>query len=58
MCPPLEWIAGGNKEGRGEPIGGSYVLVVGCGIGLCWNMGEACRRLTHMCGSWYLPAWV
>ena len=25
------------------------MLVVGCGVGLCWNIGEACRRLSHIC---------
>ena len=34
------------------------MLVVGCGVGLCWNMGEACRRLSHICGSWYLPKFL
>ena len=46
-------LRGENKEGGTSR--GSYVLVVGCGVGLCWNMGEACRRLSHMCCSWYLP---
>ena len=34
------------------------MLVVGCGVGLCWNVGEACRRWSHMCGSWYLPKFL
>ena len=34
------------------------MLVVGCGVGLCWNVGEACRRLSHICGSWYLPKFL
>ena len=60
-APQLECIARGRTrkdwvEGRG-PVGG-YVLVVGCGVGLCWNMGEACRRLSHICGSWYLPKFL
>ena len=54
-APLLEWIAGGgNLGGRIRKEGtsrGSYVLLVGCGVGLCWNVGEACRRLLHMCSS-------
>ena len=45
VTPPLEWIAGGgNWEGdmEGGNQWGGYVLVVGCGVGLCWNVGEAC----------------
>ena len=34
------------------------MLIVGCGVGLCWNMGEACRRWSHMCGSWYLAKFM
>ena len=34
------------------------MLVVGCGVGLCCNVGEACRRWSHMCGSWYLPKFL
>ena len=58
MCPPLEWIVEGGKQGRGGTSRGSYVMVVGCGVGLCWNVGEACRRWSHMCGSWYLPKFL
>ena len=39
---------------------GGYVLVVdvGCGVGLCWNVGEACRSWSHICSSWYLPRFL
>ena len=44
MCPPLEWIVGGGELGGGYGRWGTsmrgYVLVVGCGVGLCWNVGE------------------
>ena len=56
--PPPKWIAGGGKGGGGTSRGEGYVLVVGCGVGLCWNVGEACRRWSHMCGSWYLPKFL
>ena len=31
---------------------------VGCGIVLCWNVGEACRSGSHICGSWYFPRFL
>ena len=43
---------------EGETSRGCYVLVVGCGVDLGWNVGDACRRLSHMCGSWYLPKFL
>ena len=41
------------------PVGG-YVLVVdvACGVGLHWNIGEACRSWSHICSSWYLPRFL
>ena len=34
------------------------VVDVGCGVGLCWNIGEACRSGSHICSSWYFPRFL
>ena len=34
------------------------VVDVGCGVGLHWNIGEACRNWSHICSSWYLPRFL
>ena len=39
-------------EVGGVPVGGYGVdVVVGCCVGLHWNVGDACRSWSHMCGS-------
>ena len=32
--------------------------IVGCCVGLHWNVGDACRSWSHMCSSWYLPRFL
>ena len=46
------WGGGGGRTSRG-----CYMAVglVGWLVGLCWRVGDAWRRWSHMCRSWYLP---
>ena len=34
------------------------VVVVGCWVGLHWNVGNAWRSWSHMCSSWYFPRFL
>ena len=35
---------------------GLMCLVVGCGVGMCWNMCEACRRWSHSVAAGTCPS--
>ena len=50
----------GEVSGSGGlPVGGYGVnVVVGCCVGLSWNVGDACKSWSHICGSWYLPKFL
>ena len=45
FVPPTQMDSGKGERGKGElvlPVGGYELAVdVGCGVGLCWNIGEA-----------------
>ena len=62
MCPHHngQWEGGVNRKEGGGTSRGCYVAdgVVGWLVGLCWRVGEAWRRWSHMCGSWYLPRFL
>ena len=59
MCPPTimgSREVGVNRREGGNQQGRCYVAVevVGWLVGLHWRVGDAWRRWSHMCGSWYL----
>ena len=61
LPPPPIWTGRVSIGGKGGviPVGGYMLAVdVGCGVGLCWNMGEACRSGSHICGNWYFPRFL
>ena len=53
-------LVGGRVRGKvGEPVGGCMLaVVVGCYVGLGWNVGDACKSWSHICSSWYLPRFL
>ena len=46
--------------GRGRTSRGCYAAddMVGWLVGLHWRVGDAWRRWSHMCSSWYLPRFL
>ena len=44
----VEWVVGGLGGGGGA----------GRLDGLHWSVGDACRRWSHMCRSWYFPRFL
>ena len=58
IAPP-KWVVEGERKIGGVPVGGYGVdVVVGCCVGLHWNVGDACKSWLHICGSWYLPRFL
>ena len=46
------------EEGGTSKGGYGLAVVVGCCVGLHWNIGDACKSWSHICSSWYLPKFL
>ena len=60
MWTPTVMAVGGwgwEEEGE-EQVGVLCGCRVGWLVGLHWRVGDAWRRWSHMCGSWYFPRFL